>query len=355
MAGHRLNDSAFPQTQQPVYHPWSSERQPQREYEHQQLPTNYGPSDRSSDPAYLEQSAYSGQAGWAGARPYSGAWGYRDATNAPHPPLSREPNSYQSLGPGCSARTYKIIAIPTNSEDSTFLRSYPPVLASFNISRDLFLGFLDNTNRDSTATQPLQVLGKVALVARFAPLPSLQAVGSALSLASKLGGAVASKGHASTVLKTANGAIFESRGLTASVIKIRDLADLTGLPLTRDGVPIFDAQANGDVLSGFSTQQRRIKALEPWIAPLEFYEQLWDSSGSLGGIMDSRRGGRGSQSKQAMIQQDYGERINELDRKEEEAFRRGKDLHKIRQEREKVQRDFRKEQAKLGMVQWQKR
>uniref|UniRef100_A0A0B7JXC4 Uncharacterized protein n=1 Tax=Bionectria ochroleuca TaxID=29856 RepID=A0A0B7JXC4_BIOOC len=141
----------------------------------------------------------------------------------------------------------KIIAIPATTAKlgSPFLRAYPPSLGHLHISKDLFLGFIDQLNRASVASPPVQVVGLVGNL-----------------------------GRTEMVLRQANHEIFSPRGLKAYIAKLDALARVAKIPILDVGGNIDSkfnilppVQGMGGSIIG--VQERRIAALGSWIAPLD--------------------------------------------------------------------------------------
>ncbi|VUC36624.1 unnamed protein product [Clonostachys rosea] len=187
--------------------------------------------------------------------------------------------SYPTSTPSISAsisEPSRIIAIPATTAKlgSPFLRAYPPSLARLHISKDLFLGFIDQLNRASVASPPVQVVGLIGNVVGMVPLATAQIVGTAVNTAATLTTVVMSKGRAEMVLRQANHEIFNPRGLKVYIAKLDALARVAKIPIldvggsidTRSSIlpPLQDMGG-----SPIGVQERRIAALGPWIAPLD--------------------------------------------------------------------------------------
>ncbi|CAH0051193.1 unnamed protein product [Clonostachys solani] len=170
----------------------------------------------------------------------------------------------------------KIIAIPATTPKlgSPFLRAYPPSLGHLHISKDLFLGFIDQLNRASVASPPVQAVGLVGNLVGMVPFATAQIVGTAVNTAATLTTVVVSKGRTEMVLRQANHEIFRPRGLKAYIAKLDALARVAKIPILDVGGNIDSkssilppVQGMGDSIIGM--QERRIAALGPWIAPLD--------------------------------------------------------------------------------------
>lgn len=176
-------------------------------------------------------------------------------------------------------RLIKPIAIPATSHKlgSPYLRAYPSILATYGISRDSFLDFLDKLNRVSVASPPAQVLGLAGNIVSFVPLHTAQIVGGAVNAAANLSTYAMSKGQTEMLVRNANETLFAPRGLKLEVVRLDAVAKLTGMPILNASgkvdknlsllAPIVDTE--GCDTEPISAQQRRIDVMLPWIQPLE--------------------------------------------------------------------------------------
>lgn len=173
--------------------------------------------------------------------------------------------------------TFRLIAIPATSPalGSPFMRAYPPALEALRVPREVFLQFLDHLNRVAVASPPVQVLGLAGNIAGMVPLHTAQVVGSAVNLAAKLTTVALSKGRTELLLRESNETIFEPCGLKVEVAKLDVVAMLAGIPiLDSDGniskpSTILPPMENETHDMPFSSQDRRIMALAPWLSPLD--------------------------------------------------------------------------------------
>ncbi|KAJ5312307.1 hypothetical protein N7508_003137 [Penicillium antarcticum] len=205
---------------------------------------------------------------------------------------------------GSSSSTKKPIAIPaiTSAFDSPFIRAYAPILKSHNFPKESFLTFLDQLNKDISSSPPLQVLDATGGILSSVPiLFPLHWIGSAVSGLANLGSQGVSKSRTDSSIKTANKDIFGPRGLKVGIAKLDALAHLAGIPIldsqgkiNRQAPLLLQLQnAAGVVGQGQSDDgsqqqqqdvdvcQRRIQALGPWIAELEFDILPWSSKSRL--------------------------------------------------------------------------
>lgn len=177
----------------------------------------------------------------------------------------------------------KPIAIPATNADlgSAFLRAYPPVLVNFDISRDVFLEFLDRLNRGIVASPPMRVLGFAADVVGFVPEPTAQIVSVAAGIGATIGTFAMSKIRGEVIIRQANKEIFFPKGLEVRIAKLKTVAKLANMPVLNDKgdvdkqSPILEslqALADTNELTTISAQERRLRALETWISPLDVEE-----------------------------------------------------------------------------------
>ena len=125
------------------------------------------------------------------------------------------------------------IAIPAANASlgTPFLRAYPPILKAYNTSPELFLQVLDDSNRATAASLPLQVLGLVGDLVGFIPLAAAQIVGASVSTATKVGTVAMSKGRAELSIQCVNRTILNPGGFKVEVAKLDAVAKTTGMPI----------------------------------------------------------------------------------------------------------------------------
>ncbi len=179
-----------------------------------------------------------------------------------------------------SSRLEKPIAIPATLAryGSPFLRAYPPSLNSYSIPRETFLSFLDTLNRVAVKSPPLQVLGLAGNIVGFVPSAAAQIAGTAINVTAGVAAGVIQHGRTEIELKRANAELFGPRGLKVEIAKTEALLQLAGVPGVLDAngtlskkskllLPLEGDESNN--LSSVSAQQRRLHAMEPWIAELD--------------------------------------------------------------------------------------
>ncbi|PTB62214.1 hypothetical protein BBK36DRAFT_1129837 [Trichoderma citrinoviride] len=177
----------------------------------------------------------------------------------------------------------RIIAIPATNADlgSAFLRAYPLALQSSNISKPEFLDFLDHLNRAIVASPGLRVLGAASDIVGFVPEPTAQIVSAAAGVGAMVGTYAMSKIRSEAVIRQANRDVFFPRGLEVQIVKLKTVAKLSNMPILNEKgdidkkSPILESLqtlAEANELQTISAQQRRLRALEAWISPLEIDE-----------------------------------------------------------------------------------
>ncbi|KAL7929956.1 hypothetical protein V8C35DRAFT_170689 [Trichoderma chlorosporum] len=182
-----------------------------------------------------------------------------------------------------SSDAKKIIAIPATNADvgSAFLRAYPPALADSNISKIEFLAFVDQLNRNIVQSPPLRLLGAASDIVGFVPEPTAQIVSTAAGLSAAVGTYAMSKIRSEVVLRQANKEFFNPKGLEVRIVKLKTIARLTDMPVLNEKgkvdkkSPILESLqslADANELKTISAQERRMRALDAWISPLEIEE-----------------------------------------------------------------------------------
>lgn len=262
----------------------------------------------------------------------------------------------------------KPIVIPATTAvlGSPLLRAYPPSLASRNISRELFLQFLDDLNRVAVKSPPLQVLGLAGTIVSFVPLSTTLIAGAAIQAAAKLGTAAISKGRTEMFLREANRTIFVPRGLKAEIGKIEAVVTIAGIPGVLDArgkidkkssiLPALEETENGEpTVSG---QKRRMKWLEPYVQHLEV--ELLPHIGKPGnlisqwGVMASERERKRGEKKMVKGRDKVREKYEENSQKAREGLQ--KYMRELDEEEDKIRRkDEKKMKRKLGKVEQERR
>lgn len=211
----------------------------------------------------------------------------RSSSDSEPPPYEESlVKQQQALTLGSSSSTSdakKIIAIPATNADlgSAFLRAYPSALEDLNIPKTEFLEFLDRLNRSIVASPPLRILGAASDIVGFVPEPTAQIVSTAAGVSAMVGTYAMSKIRSEVVIRQANKDIFFPQGLEVQIVKLKTVAKLSNMPILNEkgGVdkksPILESLqtlAETNELKTISAQQRRLRALDGWISPLEIEE-----------------------------------------------------------------------------------
>ncbi|KAJ5120566.1 uncharacterized protein N7515_009954 [Penicillium bovifimosum] len=239
--------------------------------------------------------------------PFRSMGSSNEAEAAEHPPAYRAPEPSTQASPSTSAAAQrstsqtnkKTIAIPaiSSSSDSPFIRAYPPILRNYQLPKESFLTFLDQLNKDIAASPPLQVLDATGGILNSVPiLFPLHWIGSAVSGLANLGSQGMSKSRTDSSIKQANRDIFGPRGLKVEVAKLDALAHIAQIPiLDSQGkinrqAPLF-LQLRDTTGGDYERQEQErgqgsevpqcIRALQPWIAELEFEILPWSSKSKL--------------------------------------------------------------------------
>ena len=300
---------------------------------------------------------------------------YDDTVNLPRP--------IQLSQISTSTRLTKPIAIPATTSElgSPFLRCYAPILAHYDLPRDIFLRHLDNLNRVAVANPPLQILNVSSQLVGFVPLATAQIVSAAVSTAAQVGTYGVSKGRTEMYLRELNKDVFGPRGLKVEIATLKAVAELANMPiLTPDGkldkkIPML-GELEAHELQTTSSQQRRLDVLRPWIEDLEVDGQTQlenvhvpDSrlskvtatisernrlKGEQKMIKERVKSQQENEKELAKVQKDFDKEMKKLEREEEKVVRKeegkkqAKELEKISRERSKVVREYEKEQVKVG-------
>ncbi|KAJ5952402.1 uncharacterized protein N7479_010815 [Penicillium vulpinum] len=219
------------------------------------------------------------------------------AYTAPGP--STQPSRSPPVQETPSQSSHKPIAIPaiTSSSDSPFIRAYPPILKNHQLSKESFLAFLDQLNKDIAASPPLQVLDVTGGILNSVPiLFPLHWIGSAVSGLANMSSQGMSKSRTDSSIKKANKDIFGPRGLRVEIAKLDALAHVAKLPIldsqgkVNRQAPLFLQLQNDASIANAGADERqqqelnlqqRIRTLQPWIAELEFEVLPWSSKSKL--------------------------------------------------------------------------
>ncbi|KAK5047571.1 hypothetical protein LTR84_006668 [Exophiala bonariae] len=246
----------------------------------------------------------------------------------------------------------KLIAIPsaTSKRASQFLRAYSPSLASFAISEAEFLQFLDTLNDVCKTSPPLEVLSIVGSIVGLVPLATAQIAGTAVNIAADVGAGALTYGRSEMELRKANKELFVPRGLKVEIAKLDAVARLAGIPILDDSgkfnkkVQLLGSIDEVDL--DISTTQRRLDAMQPWIAPLEIHGPRasvtpQNKLSQLNTSLDEKIKMRKEQkmlSKRREVLQDYDDDSKKVQSKVERDTRRAEE--DLAKEMEKIQREI---------------
>lgn len=230
------------------------------------------------------------------------------------------------------------------------MRAYPTTLDTYGINRTDFLGFLDDLNRCAVASPPVQILGLAGNIVSFVPLQTAQIVGSSVNLAASAATIGVSKGRTELCLRAANTALFAPRGLKAEIAKLDALAKIAAMPSSLWDPATGKLNKKASLLAPIgsleeaqsqSAQQRRLQALESWIAPLDLapLPEVKQSDNVLGKLHTMASENQRRKEEKKMLKdrsKAFGEggKVNREVAKAEKEFE--KDMHKLDDKEEQV-------------------
>ncbi|KAF2791177.1 hypothetical protein K505DRAFT_206973, partial [Melanomma pulvis-pyrius CBS 109.77] len=146
-----------------------------------------------------------------------------------------------------------------------FMRAYSPDLRPHDVNERDFLAFIDNLAVAQTAPVPLQLLDVAGHAVGFVPHHWAMFAGASMNMAAGVGTAAVSAFRTRHFMDKVNREYFAPRGLNASLCKNDQLAEKLGYD------PSLPQVAPLNIRSGPTTiRDRRLQALEPYIAPLSF-------------------------------------------------------------------------------------
>ncbi|KAF2731862.1 hypothetical protein EJ04DRAFT_554411 [Polyplosphaeria fusca] len=144
-----------------------------------------------------------------------------------------------------------------------FLRAYSPALRSSGVHEQEFIAFVDNLTVVQTQPAPLQALGFVGTGIGFVPWHWAALAGMGIEAAATTASIAITTARTKRYLETVNREYFAPKGLKVSVYKDGALAEMLGFPESWPDLALVDAD-----LSHSSIRDRRMRALEPFIASL---------------------------------------------------------------------------------------
>jgi hypothetical protein len=320
--------------------------------------------------------------------PYDGTVARQDFSDEQYP--RRQDYPVPSIFAQPRAPANKPIAIPatTAKYGSPFLRAYPPSLAAYSISPDIFLTFLDNLNRAAVKSPPLQALDLAGNVVSMMPSAAAQITGGVVGLTASVTAGVLQRGLTENELKRANTELFGPRGLVVEIAKTAALAKIAGIQGVLDAEGKIDKRSkllqpltseDIDPVTSMSAQTRRLQALQPWIAELQItaVPQVAMPTNALSRVharaseKERAKGERKMLEDRSKSERDYEEdsgkarakydkdtrendddlrkKLSKLDRKivEAQATGKTKDNGKLEEDRDKALRKHEEEQAKI--------
>lgn len=251
------------------------------------------------------------------------------------------------------------------------------MLESYGIPKEIFYDKLDKLNRTKAGAPPLALLGMAGGMVGFVPEQTAQIVSAGVQVGSSLGNAVISKGRTELFLRDLNAEVFKPRGLKAEIAKLDALAKIAGID------PLLDERGKVDkdsyVLGHMddperarttSVMQRRINALAPWIAQLEFAQQPAEASKNSNWYQKwiAKDGSKKDEKTERRLlknrmkahrkheKKDVGHRMDRLDQREQrirekfagEPYRMERKIAKLDRKRAKVSRKHEKRDRKGG-------
>ncbi|KAH8649379.1 hypothetical protein BX600DRAFT_475026 [Xylariales sp. PMI_506] len=146
-----------------------------------------------------------------------------------------------------------------------FLRAYSPDLRFHDVDQREFVAFIDTLSIAQSAPAPLQLLDIAGKAAGVVPNHWVQLASAGIGVAAGVGTAAIAITRTRRLLERINQEYFAPRGLKASIVKNKDLAEKLGYNENHPVLAPFDVESPYNTL-----QDRRLKALEPFIAPLSF-------------------------------------------------------------------------------------
>ncbi|KXH42221.1 hypothetical protein CSIM01_08973 [Colletotrichum simmondsii] len=146
-----------------------------------------------------------------------------------------------------------------------FTRSYSPVLQAHGIYEEDFVAFLDNLTVAEGPPAPFAMLNTAGSIAGLVPYHWAQLAGGIANVTAGLGTAATRIVRTKLFLDKVNRDYFEPRGLKASICKSETLAAKVGC-----GEQLPELLPTTPETCEMSLQDRRMRTLAPYVAPLSF-------------------------------------------------------------------------------------
>ncbi|KAF4775626.1 hypothetical protein HER10_EVM0012678 [Colletotrichum scovillei] len=146
-----------------------------------------------------------------------------------------------------------------------FTRSYSPVLQAHGIYKEDFVAFLDNLTVAQGPPAPLAMLNTAGSIAGLVPYHWAQLAGGIANVTAGLGTAATRIVRTKLFLDKVNRDYFEPRGLKASICRSKTLAARLGC-----GEQLPELLPTTPETCEMSLQDRRMRTLAPYVAPLSF-------------------------------------------------------------------------------------
>ncbi|KAK7439289.1 hypothetical protein Landi51_11266 [Colletotrichum acutatum] len=146
-----------------------------------------------------------------------------------------------------------------------FTRAYSPVLQAHGIYEEDFVAFLDNLTVAQGPPAPLTMLNTAGSMAGLVPYHWAQLAGGIANVTAGLGTAATRIVRTKLFLDEVNRDYFEPRGLKASICKSKSLAARLGC-----GEQLPELFPTTPKTCEMSLQDRQMRTLDPYVAPLSF-------------------------------------------------------------------------------------
>lgn len=161
----------------------------------------------------------------------------------------------------------KPVCIPTATPGmlGPFLRAWAPVLESHDVNITEFMEFVDHLNVVKSPSPILQGINLAGSIVGYVPNEWCMIAGLATGVVTGAAMYAVARIRIMKYLERANKEYFLARGLRARLAKKKTMAEITGEPETATRLETTEACGDKDA----SVRDRRLKALEGYIAPLQ--------------------------------------------------------------------------------------